>query len=499
MAYEIRVVDTAGTNLGVLDDATISRFSWELNEPGSAEFSLATTDADAALCLPGREVQIRKDGTLLWWGPIVRPQAGLHESSWQAAGLFWYFTRRFMGRADRINLLTNGDFEAGEGSWTFNNGITHSLDTAIKVEGTQSLELVGTATNWSRSASQTYTHTTQYHPYGDALTASVWVYVDAAAELGGVIEGRGLRVLHRDADGKVVNDPITPIDEDTPRDEWVPIEVLIPAVKEDDTLDVRLYPPNGTAYFDLATLTLMESLAFWPSADVADIIEGIVLYAQDLAPFDYGHGKSDLNIDVSASATGVTVSRVYQFAEHRQVADAIQEFVRQGVVDVDIAITATTRTLTTYAPRKGSSYGTTLELDVNLADFTYSWDGESAAGAVVVLGPGDGPDRPEGGASDPAFLGGLTLEYVESAPDDVTVGELDDRAAESLIVMSDPQILEVTTLPGVGIIGDLEVGDTVPVSIDRGWVQIDAIYRVVRIEVMPKTDQATLTLNVIPA
>jgi hypothetical protein len=131
-----------------------------------------------------------------------------------------------------------------------------------------------------------------------------------------------------------------------------------------------------------------------------------------------------------------------------------------------------------------------------VADFTYSWDGERAAGSVVVIGPGDGPDRPEGGAVDPSFLDGLTLEIIESAEDDTTVGELDAQATERLAIAKNPTILEVTTLPGAGIIGNLNTGDTVPVLISHGWVDIDAVYRVVRIAISPYMDQATITLNV---
>jgi hypothetical protein len=243
----------------------------------------------------------------------------------------------------------------------------------------------------------------------------------------------------------------------------------------------------------------MESLSFGyppPGADVADIIAGIVDYAQDRI---FAHGKSDLNIDTAGSATGTTRQVAFQFEEHRNILDTIMEYVREGICDIDIAISATTRTFTTYAPQKGSLYGTTLELDVNVADFSWSWDLEQAASSVVMLGKGDGPDRPEGSAIDTSLLGGaFTMEIVETAPDRTTVGQLDSRAAERLLVAARPEILEVTTLPGAGVIGNLEVGDTVPVLISDGWVDIDATYRVAAISADLLKDQATLTLNPVP-
>lgn len=510
MAYQVLVVAQDGTPFGTLDDAKVGNVSWELNGPGTADITLATSDPGAAYMLPGREIQIfYQDGTdPIWWGPIVRPQAGLHETTWQCAGLLWYFEHRFMGRADRVNQLTNGDFEAGETDWTFSGGVTHSVETTIVQDGTKSLELEGATADHAGYASQTWTHPAGGYPGGDFLTGSVYVYIPSAGYIGGALEDFGLLLRHKNPGGTIITTEGGPdsdlqalINDDTPKDEWIQLETGVPSVQENDTVEMLLFPPHGVAFFDLATLTFMESLSFgYPSGvDVADIIAGIVDYAQDRAPYDFDHGKSDLGIGTAGAATSVIRSAAYQFAEHRNVLDAIMEYVREGVVDVDIAFTSTTRTFTTYAPTKGSAYGTTLELDVNVADFTWSWDLEQAASSIVMLGPGDGPDRPEGGATDTSLLGGaFTMEIVETAPDRTTISQLDDRAAERLLVAARPEILEVTTLPGAGIIGDLLVGDTVPVLISRGWVSVNADYRVAAISADLIRDQATITLNPVP-
>ena len=506
--YVVKVVDVQGDVFGTVDDARVTSLSFELNGPGAATIALPTTHPDAALMVPGREVQIFWDGGTdpIFWGPIVRPQAGLDETTWQCAGLLWYFEHRFMGRADRVNQLVNGDFEDGETDWTFHNGVTHSIDTGTFLEGSQSLELEGGSADHDGYAAQTYTHTTQYHPDGDAVTVSAWVYIPSADYLGGAIEDFGLVARRRSSAGEALDAQIATIGDDTVQDTWIPLEVIIAAVKEDDTVDVLLFPPHGVAFYDLVTLTLMESLSFgYPTAtDAANAIEGIVQYAQDLGVFT--HGKSDLSIGVDCPDVGTTVQVAYQFAEHRNIADAILEYVRQGLCDISIEITATTRTFTIW-PKiddarglgKGSLYGVTLELDVNVADFTWSSDLENGASSVVILGPGDGSDRPEGGAVDPAFAGGaFTSEIVEQAPDNTTIGQLDARARERVAIAARPEILEVTTLPAAGIIGDLAVGDTVPVVISRGWVGINDTYRVARIEVDLLKDQATITLNPLP-
>lgn len=516
--YTVFVVDMDGTPYAgsgpddELANAKVDRVSLELNGVGSTEISLATTDPDAALMVPGREVQIYIDGVTdpIFWGPIVRPQAGLDETTWQCAELPWYFAHRFMGRADRTNLLTNGDFEAGETGWSF-AGVTHSIDTGTFNDGTKSLKLTGTTADHDDNAYQIFTHPAGGHPLGDYVTASTWVYVSSADYVGGALNDFGLVVVHRDADGNVLDASVAEIGDDTPRNAWIPLEAGVLYVKEGHTVEVRLFPPHGVAYFDTVTLTYMESLSFpsseVDSGEVTDIIGGIVDYAQDRLAFD--HGKSDLNIDHAGADTGkVFTLLAYQFAEHRNILDAILEYVRNGYCDISIEITATTRTFTVWpisadsrTPKlgKGSVYGTTLQLDVNVADFSFSSDLENAASQVVMLGPGDGPDRPEGGASDSSFVGGaFTLEIVEQAPDNTTVGQLDARAVDRLKVAARPEIIEVTTLPGAGVIGDLVVGDSVHTIISRGWVDIDDTYRVARIEASLQTDQATLTLNPIP-
>jgi hypothetical protein len=424
----------------------------------------------------------------------------VNESTWQCADLLWYFSHRYMGRADRVNQLTNGDFEAGETGWTF-SGVTHSVNTntAYVVEGTQSEKLSGATADHNTYAIQTYTHGAGGYPTGDFMTGSVWVYIPSATYLGGAVNDFGLVVRHKNTAGNVVDAAVANIDDNTPKNQWVPLEAGVANVLPGETVDVMLFPPHGDAYFDLATLTFMESLSFgYPStpADVTDIITGIVNYAQNRV---FDQGKSDLNIGTAGAATGVTRQVAYQFAEHRQILDAILEYVRNGTCDIGVEFDTTTRTFHVYPGRKGSLYGTTLVLDTHLADFSYSFDLEQAASSVILLGPGDGPDRPEGGAIDTTFAGGaFTSEIVEQAPDNTTIGQLDSRAAERLKVAAHPEILEVTTLPGVNVIGSLNVGDTVHVTIADGWVNIDGVYRVSRVDVDLDKDQGTYTLNSTP-
>lgn len=338
---------------------------------------------------------------------------------------------------------------------------------------------------------------------------STWVYIPSADYVGGALNDFGLVAVHKDAAGNAIDAGVAEIGDDTTKNTWIPLEVSVSNVLEGHTVEVRLFPPHGVAYFDTVTLTFMESLGApsseIPTTDVTDIIGGIVAYAQDRLSFS--HGKSDLNIDFAGDPSDVDRTVWYQFAEHRNVLDAILEYVRQGICDIDIALTPTTRTFTVYPksadsriPKmgKGTAYGTPLDLDVTVAEFEWAEDLENGASSVVLLGPGDGPDRPEGGWTDDSLVGGaFTLEIVEQAPDNTTIGQLDERAKERLAVAARPEIFNVTTLPGTGFIGDLVVGDTAAVDIARGWLTIDTDYRAVRIAADLLKDQATITLNAV--
>lgn len=497
-----------GFEYGTLANADIGPIVTELNGAGTASVTLATIDDDANLLLPGRELHITRDSEVVFWGPIMRPQLGLRTSTWQASGLLWYFGRRYIGKADRENLLLNGDFESGETDWAFFPGLTHSIDTGTTISGSNSLELEGGDVDNATYAYQGFTHGAYGHPLGDYMTVNAYVYVPSADYSGPAIQGRGLFAIHRNAAGDTLNIAFDggEIDDATQKDTWVPLEVGLPGVKDTDTIEVRLYGPHGVAFYDLVTLTLMESLSFgYPAGtDAAGIAGNVVDYAQD--NYGFTHGKSDLLIGTDTPFSDINLVRTYQFVEHRNILDVIDELAVAGGFDFDVAIDGTDRTFTTYAKvtdsrgfGKGSYLsGEALTLDTNVANFTVSWDGQVAASSVVVTGPGDGPGRPEGSAIDAGGFEGLTLEHVESAPDGTLIRELDAQAEDVLATLSQPVVVEVVTYPAGSAITGLEVGDSTDLNLVYGCCTVDDVYRLVRKSLDPKTDQATLTFNPIP-
>ena len=526
--YRILVVNRTGWIYAELDNARLDGVTWQLNAPGTADFVIGTEDPKAVQIRPGREVQIWRGDQIIFWGPIVRPQATPGETQVQAAGLLWYFGRRFLGRADRENLITNGDFEDGLAGWSFAGGVAHSIKRyggarPQPLSRDKCLKLTGPSSSHDAYAYQRWVHK-QAHPQGDLITVAVWVYVPSSSFIGEptetnsqmAIDGRGLYVKVTDATdtlptgARVINqEGDVDIDFTTPKDVWYQMEIEMYGVKEGDEIEVRLYPPQRDAYYDLAVAVYMESLAFSDpvdenatGVDQAMIAGDIILYAQSRPTRTaqwFNHNKSDLYIDVHTPLTGVMYSRAYQFAEHQGILDAIGEFmIGDRSIDIDVEFGPVKRTFTTYYPYKGQYQpDLALEYGRNIADFSVSYDGEQAATDVITLGSGDGPDRPEGGARDIVSLEGLTLEKISTMPNWAAVGLEDDVAREELRVSRDPYIIEVTTYEGAGpLVGRLKTGDFVPVRIHHGHVHIDGVYRVVALSLTPQTETMNVTLNV---
>lgn len=490
-AWSVQAVDVGtGASPVTLPGVAISPPVFRINTPDTIALEVLTTNSAAIgeFRDPTREIQVVRDGTVLFWGPVVRIEIDDDRTHVQCADPRWYLTRRFFGRADRVNLLANGDFEDGLTGWGTPVGLTPVIDPTRAVQGTRSVRLTGTAEGHDTYLPQTYIHS-QFHPDGDQLTIATHVWIPSGDYQGDATNSLGLFVTRTPAGGgapvAIAGDRDATITAATLKDQWVRLETTLDFVQQDDIIEVRLYPPWGTANYDLVTLTLQESLSF-VEQDMATIIRGIVQYAQG-AHFD--HGKSDLTLAVDVDPTGVTLSRTYQFADHQNIDDELMAFTRRRG-GVDYTFNPATRTLVVSHPHAGTvREDLTLTWGGNVTRFRLSVDRAQKADQAVVLGPGDGPDREEGGAT--ATPDGPTLEDVTIAPDGTTVGELDRAAAERLAVVTHPEVLEVTC---VGLIGNLSVGDWVPVTISA--LAMSAVqYRVVSIAPNPANDSLVASLN----
>lgn len=493
--YLLVVVDMYGNKFAELPTATITDVSWELNGFGGIDFTIPV-DAEGVEHLTPivREVQAWRDGALLQWAVLVKPQATERTLSYQCPGVGWHLQRRFYGRTDRTNLLPaldSGAWEAVGVAADINPPRRLSRDAVMLTQANDDRD------TYFRFVLRNY----QATPIGSVVVMAGWALIDDAAWIGPAQGARGL-YLNRLASG--VSQQIgegDSITHTTRRGSWVRFETLVnmpPSVVED--LEFRLYAVGKIITWSAVTATLMESLSSVEgpgdfSMDQAKLVEMSVQHAQDAA-----YNRGTVNLATNCPPTGIERERHFQFAEHENIWAGIRSFTElENGIDVGTELTSTTRTLTTYYPRRGVERPELrLEWGRNVSSFTYSWDGERAANSVTVLGDGDGPDREEGGGLDLTKFGGIALEHVESAPAGSPVDTLDQRAAEALRVLSRPEILSVTCqdpedqlIPPIG----LREGDVVPASIRRGWVQIESRWRMIGARLDPESETLTVELN----
>lgn len=529
--WRVLVTNVDGVVYAELENAVLSGIDYELNRAETWTFTLPQNDPKCAFLLdvPFREVQVWRGNRLLAWGPAVRTQIDNGFLTVACSGALWHLGRRHIGKADRYNWVVNGDFEQGLTGWDFfynevlvSYGAPHAQPhppaAAIvnfpTVTGSLAMRLENAVNGADAWVGQSFRFTVDdaNAPEGETWTMKGYVYVEDLDEGAAAFQGRGL-YLERFSTTELNPDPLVQavlpgallslqhefadLDEELPKNVWIRQEVEFttpPKAGEPEEVAVRLYAPNGVVYWDAVSLTRIERLAFY-GVDQSQIAEGIVQHLQD-ADYD----KSDVNIGTHCPPSGVRRTRVYVHSEHPNGLGALEEF--NGLdtgFDFNVEYTATTRTFRTYYPQKGAlRSGYALDAETNLASWNWTFDGEQASTSVIALGSGNGSDREEGFAIDTStFEGGLTLEEVFPAAPEATIDSLDNLAAERLIIARNPVVLEVKTVTqaaAVDPVGVLAVGDLVPVTIQRNDLDIDDVYRIVRMTINPD-HTLDLTLN----
>jgi len=527
---ELVSVDKFGNRYGTIAGAVLRSCGGVKNGIGTARVTFNTQDPDygdqLVRTLPDileREVQVWRHGRLFWWGRPIRAESNAETVDIQLAEPHWPFTRRFFGRATRANLIADGSFEdLASTDWT-------AVDTAFtrttskRQIGVRSAQLVQSAFDPATGYGPDAYLLQRIDNYqatgvGTLLTLAAWFYIDDGSWLGPAFFRRGLEIRRFASDG--VSDPddsasvagIFEIDGNTRRGLWQRAEtaVSMPIPDSINDLEIRLYSPGGTIYWDAVTLTIMESLssAEGPNdfeMEQTKIFRRIVEHAQDPAA-----GKDDLNITTNTPPSGVERTRVYQYADHEAIWQAMLEFpnLSNGFDFTLDYPDPHTRVLTTHYPRVGSYKPEfALEAGKNIVAFRLSLDGEQVANNVTILSvDSEGPDREEGGATDTSEYD-IDLELVQAAPSGAPIDSLVERAEELLATHRRPEVLEVTVVEDLDgapigeaerfrrIVEGLRPGDTTDVRLPVGWVQLDGVYEVVRWEYQGESGAIVFTMN----
>lgn len=513
--YVIKVVTMAGSLLTTLADAEVDVITWTLNAPDEAEFHFpknAYTAAEVAVLGTtggAQEIQIYRNGDLMFWGPIIRLEGGggRGEITCHAAGTDWYLNRRFLD-GEIPNRITNPDFESGAASWTAQGGVTFTADTTTFMTGTKCAKLVNTVAGADAYISQI--HNVSANPIGRLLTVSAWFQIQSlTAAPYGDPWNRGIFIASSYG-GVVIDSNGYAIDQATPRSDWVKgtATLWIPPNLAPQ-VEVRLYAPQGTIYWDDVKVVEMNSAGDTSRVggtgplqpiDVADIIFKMVQTVQ-LESI----GKSHLFIGSDNDPTGTDMIKVWQYVDHVQFDQALREFVeRDDGIDYHMRITPTSRVFHSYAGKRGHDLAgdVVLYYDVsdptsrNCVDYRFNEDGGACITRQTVLGEDNGPAREQGEAFDATAIGGTILQDVRQAPHDTDVGSLQPLADERIARYSTvPQTIEMDIVGSSGLIPTINTGDLVTVAIEDGYVSVFTNMRIMKRSLNCHTNILTVTVT----
>lgn len=293
-----------------------------------------------------------------------------------------------------------------------------------------------------------------------------------------------------------------PLESTVSKDMWSAgiISLSVPADGKTYTITVCLYAAAGSVIWDEVTATAQESMVF-DGVDQALIVKALVEHAQNAAI-----GKPSLNIGTNCQPTGVKWIEEPDVKTRPTVYDKIMAYpALVNGVDIGMEYTATTRTLTTYFPRKGGAWAQgilnspVLEYGANILSYTGAWDGLDAANRVIVLAPDDNSGNvytSEGVATDDDSFGGIILEKAYQAVG-TTLDSLPYQAMRAVRRYSRPDIVPTLVSRPDRIdelMEQITTGTVVRVEINDGQLVVNDFFRVAGMSLDPRTNQITFTL-----
>jgi len=434
------------------------------------------------------EVVITRNGHVHAKGPIVTKQATGSEADvmYDGRGPEWYFLRRVFGSAQRVNMLTNHDFEDGMSSWANTGQCAVTIREDGKAARGKKYANIQSWVAGDNFLDQTFVHDNTQAIYGHWFYAKAWFnienFVDAAYNTYGLI------ITYHSGD--VYRASIATIDASTPRGQWLPIEAKVisePAAM--GVVSIRLYAIQGSISWDSVQVVGNNFTGgkYVEGMDQTLMAREIVRYAQK------GRGKSDLGIGANTPLTGIKYKGVFYHTDHQIILDGLRLVSDHDKgFDQEWKVTTGATTYTTHYPRRGGSFGTFSTS--NTLDYEIGWDGSEAASAVAVQGPGDGPAREEGGDIDDGAFGGKILDKVIQAPQEAPISILDPKAKDEV-----RRGRELPFVCRVKIKGDqidnIEVGDIGTVNIGDHGVTLNKECRVTLIDIDCVTDTAWVEMS----
>jgi hypothetical protein len=513
-AFVVRTRDIDGSSAVTLASAQPEEIIWTLNEP--TEFRIVSPkhayDTDDIPTLstatgPPKRFQVFFDDDLLAQGVAIQndAQGSRGELTTHCADPMWLLNRLNID-APRDSYIDNGSFESGYTSWDHVGSFTATTVSTRKLLGSDSAKFVNATADADAYKRQRFSA----GPNGVGLLLTVVGYYFIESITAPALGSRGL-FLQGSQGGELQDYNYWAIDAATPTNKWERAEftLTIPPGEVWD-MELRVYAPQGTIYWDALAVVAMDSTGATSvtgsaaeEADIAAITRVLVHHMQDSSK-----GKAQLYLGRNCPNTGVKLFRQYQYAEHIGFGEAVGEFVnRDDGFDISITDTPTTWSFTTHYPNKGTDRSATVTLKFdqdagasgkNVSDYRFSRDGAGAITRATSIGSGDGPDREEGEYVDTSQLGGLVLQEARQAAPDASINSLLPTARDRVKKRRKPPLLlelDIDHSAYPSAITTLKVGDRVNVVIDDGYVQVSGTRRIVKSRLNCRTRVLTATIN----
>lgn len=497
--WTVDVARRDGTLICRVPTAAVTRHTRILNGVDYVELDVSLHDAGLLAAglgqdiILGYEARIQRDGVTVLVGPWLSLDASGGRAKFVVMSWWWYFTRRYMGDAERVDYVTNGGFETGDFTgWSTFGSVATSIDGVNVVEGDKAA-ILDASTNGAAGIAQTLAGVS--HGYTPGL--GFFFSAECNVEAGAIVDPDTLLFKVTATDGVNTIDFEVDWSENIGTDQYQRVDgYLILSAGPTWTATVELYAVDGRIRWDSARAFFQDSVTVaYPGEDQSVLFTALVGHAQDPA-----FGKSALGIGVVAPPTGVVVLLGYEHYLHENIGDAVVALTER-VDGFDFHCDYDTDDLVLDYPRRGAVKPRwRIGPDRNIAaGGSVTIDGSQVENWHVVMG--DPAWSEEGGAVDAGELGGLTLEGVSRAPVGYPLRMLGKLAAERVHQRKRRVVsvsVEVTGQSG-DIAAGLEPGDTITAGYEEGWLVVDIDARIVEITEFPRvgddgTDLVTMAL-----
>lgn len=469
-------------HLAEIRGARIGNPSWTFNGVGSLDFACSSwndamdhlvdpatvTNGAGVMKLIGREIQFWRDGVLRWGGPPItgRPKLdGTVDFSCMDHG--YYIARKYFGAAERKDYLRSiGSMDrASLPGWTMTGGATKTQDTVDKARGTGSMVLSGSGAAQARFS-------VPARPVVPPMHLTVVAKVPTGTPVGTLVA----TITVKTSGGDTIDEASIAVTEDTMLGDWARASTYAnQRVGVVNVVTITLWSPGAdgdTKFDDVRSIENDTTGIPMPGADLArHAVAGLnhIQKGRGQAP---GFG---LRPEV-VTTTGTVEVLGERHMNHIQFTDFLTRYTDRDD-GFDWRIQAAGRKFQ-VAHRIGIDHETITLHDRSAAGGGWDHDESRLAAKVVVPGPSDGVDRPEGGYTDTSRTRGLMLDHFHQPPAGTPDSALDPMARQVWDEMSRPS----TTFGELSIsddrLGEVEPGDSLPATLRSGKFRVPTDTRI---------------------